>query len=244
MNEQNLELNQTARERNARRLRIFELALVLSVAFALSVFNSLYLLATGEKHTPQVSTIGVLNLIVMQATSLSVLFYVLFRQARSTREIGLTWSWPKLPNAVFQAIVLAFVAMWVSAFARVFMKAAFLATTGHKLDFQHEKLPVLAISIWTLLFIVLNGWFEELIVRAFVIVEIEFLTKNTAWAVAFSVLFQTSYHFYQGAPQALSYAPLFLVFSLFYVRTRNIVPVALAHVLIDLISVFALSHKR
>lgn len=237
-------MNPTTRDRNARRLRVCELVLVLAVAFALPIFSSLYLLATGEKRASQIGDIRVIGALITETTALVVFFYVLFRQGRSARELGLRWDLQTLPRAVVRAFGLTILAMLASQLTRAWMSQLSVAASGHKLDFHAEKLPVLAISIWTILFVVFNGWFEELIVRAFAIVEIEFLTKSKTWAVIFSVVFQTSYHFYQGAPQAISYVPIFLIFSLFYIRTRDILPVALAHIFIDLISVFAFSQKH
>jgi membrane protease YdiL (CAAX protease family) len=48
------------------------------------------------------------------------------------------------------------------------------------------------------------------------------------------VCIQTSYHFYQSVPIALSHIAFFGVFALFYARTNSILPVALAHSLFDL----------
>jgi membrane protease YdiL (CAAX protease family) len=62
--------------------------------------------------------------------------------------------------------------------------------------------------------------------------------QNTALAVVISVALQTSYHLYQGLPAALSHIPAFLLFSLYFVRTRRILPVILAHMFMD---IFALA---
>jgi membrane protease YdiL (CAAX protease family) len=93
-----------------------------------------------------------------------------------------------------------------------------------------------------------NGFFEELIVRAYLMTAVMILTRSAWVAVAVSVAVQISYHFYQGVPLALSHIPLFTVYSVFYVRTRSILPVVIAHTLMDLTSLWfyslpgALSH--
>jgi membrane protease YdiL (CAAX protease family) len=81
-----------------------------------------------------------------------------------------------------------------------------------------------------------NPFFEELIARAFVMTELKALTRNTAIAIAGSVLLQTSYHFYQGAPAAISHGATFLVFSLYYAKTNRIGAPILAHLLLDLLA--------
>jgi len=228
----------------SRRLRWLELALVLAVAFALPVLSSFYLLFSKQSRSVEYSDARLVSAIIIQALALAVMFYVVFRQGRRLAELGLSWNLNRLAPQVLWAIGLALFAMFASFFTRRAMAETYFVASGHQLNFRLEKLPNISVSFVTFVFIVLNGWFEELIVRAFAITEMEALTRNTTLAVAFSVLFQTSYHFYQGVPQALSYIPIFLIFSIFYVRKRDIVPVALAHVLIDLISVFVLQHRH
>lgn len=85
----------------------------------------------------------------------------------------------------------------------------------------------------------LNGFFEELIVRAFLMTGVLCLTNRTWIAVVISVSVQISYHFYQGVPLCLSHMLVFTAFALFYARTRCILPVALAHMLSNLSSAWA-----
>lgn len=224
-----------------RRLRWLELALVLAVAFALPVLSSLYLLFSKGHRSTDFSDLRVLAGLITEATTLCVLFYVLFRQGRNAAAIGLTWNPRALAQNLMWAFVLTYAARYAAGFTRLAMAEIYPLITGRALDFQIQKLPVLFVTLPTFLFVILNGWFEELIVRAFAMTEVQALTKSPALAILFSVALQTSYHFYQGAPIALSYAPLFLIFALFYSRTRNIVPVALAHIAIDMISLFQMS---
>ncbi len=90
------------------------------------------------------------------------------------------------------------------------------------------------ISIATLLFVCLNPFFEELIVRAYVITEVKQLTGSAAKAVLLSTALQTSYHLYPGAPMAFSIGAAFLVVSIYYSKTGRITPVILAHLYFDL----------
>jgi membrane protease YdiL (CAAX protease family) len=63
--------------------------------------------------------------------------------------------------------------------------------------------------------------------------EIMAITRRAWLAVAISVVVQTSYHFYQGVPLALSHVVLFTGFAIFFLKTRSILPVAIAHSLVD-----------
>ena len=85
-----------------------------------------------------------------------------------------------------------------------------------------------------LLFLVLNPFCEELIVRGFLMREMFSLTGSKTVAVVVSVLFQTSYHLYQGVVPALLTALIFLLFSMFYIKTGNLTSVIVAHLVMDL----------
>ena len=97
----------------------------------------------------------------------------------------------------------------------------------------------------SLLFAVVNPFFEELIVRAFLISEATLLTGSSGLAVILSVLLQTSYHLYQGIPNAVGDGLVFLVFSVYYAKTRRLWPVIFAHLWLDLFAViFYRLHAR
>jgi membrane protease YdiL (CAAX protease family) len=83
-----------------------------------------------------------------------------------------------------------------------------------------------------------NPFFEELIVRAYTISELIDLGVNRAVATAISVIVQLSYHLYQGAANVVVLAVMFTIFSLYYSRTRRIVPVVLVHLGFDLFWLF------
>jgi membrane protease YdiL (CAAX protease family) len=80
----------------------------------------------------------------------------------------------------------------------------------------------------------LNPFFEELIVRAYLMTEIKALTGSTAMAVAVSVVLQASYHLYYGWFGALTVAFSFLVFAVYYARSGRAVPVIVAHAAFDI----------
>ena len=90
------------------------------------------------------------------------------------------------------------------------------------------------ISALSIAYACLNPFCEELIVRAYTITEVLSLGGTRTLAVVVSVVVQLSYHLYQGWVNVLWLAPVFLVVSIYYVRTRRIVPVILVHLAMDL----------
>ena len=83
-------------------------------------------------------------------------------------------------------------------------------------------------------FSLLNPFFEELIVRAYLMTEIAGLTGSYALAVAVSIAVQLSYHLYYGWAGVAALFFQFLIFSLYYARWKRALPVIIAHGFFDM----------
>lgn len=226
---------------NPKRLRSVEFSLVFFVAFAQVVLQTAYALFGGQLSYGSLSTnVFYLAGIVYELNGLAVLLYVLFRQGRSLKDFGFNLRWTDVPVSVALAI-LAVLAVWMWEWAIV---SVYYLARGRMPEVQAQNVEFLrtGITAASLIFILINPFFEELLVRAYAISEITYLTGKTYLAVILSVLFQSAYHLYQGAFPALAYAPLFLIFSLYYVKRRRIMPVILAHLYFDLLAL--LLHSR
>jgi membrane protease YdiL (CAAX protease family) len=227
---------------NDRTLRRLELALVLAVAFTGAWFGSAsaaYWSRIGLSAVPK--NLRVLHMMAVEATALAVLAYVLFRQGCSFRHIGLSANWRDIPSSVL--IALGSYAAYYGIYFGVWY-AYYYLTHGHTLP-QHHAPTLLTSGPWSigLIFVViLNPFFEELIVRAYTISEVRALGGTAAVAVLISVALKTSYHLYQGLPMVLPIAAGFLVYSIYYSRYGRIFPVILAHCYCDAIAMVFSSH--
>jgi membrane protease YdiL (CAAX protease family) len=217
--------------RVSQRLRWFELVLVLSISFGQYVFGSLYLLSTGQVGTFNRPASQWAMGLFQEATSLALLGYVLWRRKLRFPDIGLRWSNADILRGVGVAVG-AYLSYTVGSFVvweshRSIFGAANGGLTAQSL---HAHPGIIAIP-----FSLLNPLFEELIVRAFLMTEIIELTGSAALAVGLSVLLQTSYHLYYGWQGALSLAFQFVVFALYFAKTRRATPIILAHGAFDLL---------
>jgi membrane protease YdiL (CAAX protease family) len=95
-------------------------------------------------------------------------------------------------------------------------------------------------SVVAIPFSLLNPFFEELVVRAYLMTEVIELTGSSTLAIALSVGVQFSYHLYYGWVGAISLSFLFLVFALYYVRSRLALPVIVAHGFFDVYALIRL----
>lgn len=220
--------------RRQRRLRAIEFILVIFVALAPPIFRSTLILFTGhEVYDPTSLNALYWGGIISQVSTLAVLAYVLFRQGRSLARIGFSFAWLDLLQSVLLA-VMAFVAAYLWR-AGTLYSYYYLTKSVPPLYPQNVGFLAAGITLPSLIYVLLNPFNEELVVRAFTISEVEYLTKKASVAVIVSVVLQTSYHLYQGVFSAWGYVPMFLLFSLYYVKWKRITPVILAHLYFDLL---------
>ncbi len=76
-----------------KRLRWFELILVLLIGFGGFFFSSLRILFTGQAVPPALENLRWAMALFQEATSLLLLKYVLSRRNMGFRDLGLRWSW-------------------------------------------------------------------------------------------------------------------------------------------------------
>jgi len=214
------------------RLRIIEVLLVCVIAFGGSILASTFLFF-GYRYGSDAGLLRWSNSFLHEAASLGLVWYVLRRQSKSFSDLGFSW----VRKDVGWSILL-----WMGgglSFSAVYavIKSLGLTSTDQSLATGQVGVRLFAggISFVTILFQFLNPFFEELIVRAYVMTELRQLTSSAAKAVLFSTVLQMSYHFYQGAPLAFAEGAMFLIFSFSYAKSNRITPIILAHLYFDLI---------
>ncbi len=215
----------------SRRTRIFGLVILLAVSIASSIFNSTISFFSTESIASN-HDLAYLRLLLKEVASLGLLVYILHRNGQTTRDIGFKLSPADLVHAGLLIIGCSFTFRLSRDFATDFYKMAL----GHAPPVYTSNLVGVGLIIGTVVAFV-NPFFEELIVRAFLISEVTLLTGSAALAVVLSVLLQTSYHLYQGVPNAIGHAFEFLILSVYYARKRRAWPIILAHIYADLYAV-------
>ena len=212
------------------------LTLVLWVSVSMPVLGSFYYLFGGTAATnPTYQGYRLWGGLIPEASGLLVLWYVLAGQGKTWRHIG--WS-PSLVD-IRRALGLFLASTAVSWVAYIPAQYLYRAYSGAFLA-QKSLNSTLAfgISALSVAFVCVNPFFEELIVRAYTISELTDLGANRTVAIAISVVVQLSYHLYQGFANVVVLALVFTVFSIYYSRTRRIVPVVLVHLGLDLFWLF------
>ena len=215
-------------------MRVIEVVLICLVAFGGSILISLFMLCGHNYSMSPRDAFGWIVATVREGSMLGLLWYVLLRRGKSFHYLGLAWTWTDLGWSILLRIAggLAFTAVYQ------FIYVTGLTAVSHRAASAHVGQLLFAggISFATILFQFVNPFFEELIVRAYVMTEVKALTGSVAKAIIVSTVLQTGYHFYQGVPAALAHGATFLIWSLYYAKTNRIAPVILAHLYSDLFS--------
>jgi membrane protease YdiL (CAAX protease family) len=221
-------------EANDRQWHLLELGLVCLISFGPALLTCAQYLTTGR--FPSNSGGGTwrwLYSILHQLSGLAVLAYVLRRRSKTFADIGWRWSAKELVRVPLLWIS-AVIAYTISRLLLRLMLNGFHFTEAHHPDVGAYLFGGAAF-VMSAMAVILNGFFEEMTVRAYVMTELKELTGNLKLAVTGSVVLQCGYHLYQGVPSALSYAAPFLIFSLYYAKTNRIVALVLTHIVMDLI---------
>jgi membrane protease YdiL (CAAX protease family) len=201
------------------------------VSFGSPLVNSFYLLNVGPKQTTQMSGVGSLVSIIHEGTGLLLLGYVLSRHGRRFRDLGLKWSLKDVGVGlvVTAASFLSYVVGATLLQLAHYSMYGSLAPSRSPVGFFANPSPLAAVP-----FVLLNPFFEELIVRSYLMTEITELTGSMTLAVALSVFVQAAYHLYYGWWGAISMGFQFLILAVYYARSRRALPIIVAHGLFDL----------
>jgi membrane protease YdiL (CAAX protease family) len=215
---------------NGRRLRWFELSLVLLISFGSFFLSSTRIFINGPSLSPGDQNLRWIAGFIHEMTCLLLLGYVLSRRRARFRDLGLHCSFRDLGSGLLVAVT-SYAAYTVGYFLvhslhRVLFSSLSGGPTPHEIFGR--------LSIVALPYVLLNPIFEEVVVRAFVMTEVSELTGSWTLAAILSVLLQSSYHLYYGWQGALALSFQFLVFSIYFARTRRATPVIVAHAIFDL----------
>lgn len=214
-----------------RRRRYLALALVLAISFAHFIVSSTYYLIRGTEYAgPPQHQIRLLSALIGEATSLLLLWYVLSEQKRGWKDIGWSPKWADIP----QGIGVVLLALVSSVVVIACFQVTYRAVTGHYLPPRSfQNLFGFGISVLSIAFVVVNPFFEELLVRGYTMSEILDLGGSRNLAILVSVVVQMSYHTYQGLLSGIGLTVIFTVFSVYFSTIRKIAPVILAHLCFD-----------
>lgn len=214
--------------RSEVKIRTLSLVIVLLISIFPLVINSIYLFIT-DNPTEYSSDNQFIFSIIWEMLSLGILYLVLKKQGRNYKDIGFEFR----KTDILHGILLYF-GIYIAYIIALSISPNF-SQAPRNIEFLKAN-----VSIFYMLFIIVNPFFEELIVRAYTITEVKYLLKKEEISVLISTLIQTSYHLYQGLIPALYVGIMFFIFSIYFVKSRRIVPIIVVHLFFDFIAMLEL----
>ena len=210
-----------------------DLGLVLLFPFVPSIAASGYLL--WHSQAVQYTNPKLLAALFQELSALTLFGVLYFRQGRKISGLGFGFKWIDLPKGL-GLFFISFTAYWL---------AYSLSLFGHTSLYSSRSAGMFAAtSPWLLIpFLCLNPFFEELLVRGYLMTEVIELRSSKMMAVVLSVVVQTSYHLHYGIPDALCLGMGLAVFAIYYAKSQRLMPVILAHWLWDLTALIGTWHR-
>lgn len=232
-----------------KQLLTIEVVLVCLVAFGVAVLSSFHALqfhGYGSSGSGTEYTWG--YAVLRESAALGLVWYLLLRRGKSFADLGLKWGSNATAIVVLigVAILLRIGGNFAGDAVYFLLYHAGLTDVSHKeaSAYVHNYLFGGGIFWTTRLFALVNPFFEELIVRAYLMTQVKLLTNSWTKAILVSTALQTSYHLYQGTPMALAHGATFLLWSFYYANTNRVLPIVLAHLFSDVWGLFSFSvHK-
>jgi len=183
---------------------------------------------------------GIVFLIFFEIVCLFLLALILAERGETPAALGFSLKVSDFWHSVvlfLGALILGAIPMWFYFFVKILAGASPSSimdlNTGKVLMDAFSKMP-----IWLLLiFICVNPIFEESIVRAYFMTETNHFLKKAWLTVLLSALVQAGYHLYQGWVPTIDHFFTFLIFSIYYQKTKRATPIVFAHFYMDAIPI-------
>jgi membrane protease YdiL (CAAX protease family) len=151
------------------------------------------------------------------------------------------WTWERLGALPKRTDAIAGFALCIATYGLTVLAWAATEALAPQLIAQTRAAPLVqgSFSLGTVLTLsAVNAIFEELFVCAYLVAALEPMI-GVARALSASIALRLLYHLYQGPLAVLVIVPLGLVYTLWFVRTRRLWPLVIAHAVTDMIGLGA-----
>ena len=219
--------NTVIRQAFAKIPNWLEIAIVVAICFGSSIVISVFRFISGAAfERVEITDAHLVGLLIFEpilsVASLGFLYlcgYKLWTRIQfvvSLRAIG-------LGVAVCFAQILGYVLLWMAASLILLLFGTHIPVAA----FTVKVSLILAVAVS-----IINPMFEEAFLLGYLF---DRLQKHSMWfLIGLATLIRVSYHLYQGWVGVIGLIPTGIVMGLVYWRTRNLMPVYLAHLVMDL----------
>jgi membrane protease YdiL (CAAX protease family) len=224
----------------SRQRRLEDLGLIMLVGFLPLVISAVYLLLVPVQFNAAYANYGFSGGLIREFAVLILFICLLRRQGRGLQTVGLTFQWTDLPKG-FGLFLLSYLgsyfALWCAQSAFYFWNQRYFSFRGS------TQVYASASGFLFFVYYVAAPFFEETLVRGYLMTELIGVSCPVWIATAASIVLQTTYHLYYGVAGALYLGFGFAISSIYFARSRKLVPVILSHLLWDLTAMYPSWHR-
>ena len=157
----------------------------------------------------------------------ALVLYLMARSGEPPSVIGLDASQPARDTARGALLAAVIGGSGLALYLAAFHLGVSLNVVPENLPAVWWRIPVLVLDALQ------NGLLEEILVIGYLLLRLEQLGWQPAWAIACSALLRGTYHLYQGLGGFVGNAVMGVIFALLYRRWGRVTPLIIAHTLID-----------
>jgi membrane protease YdiL (CAAX protease family) len=217
-----------------------EFLVVVSWAFGLPIFSSILMMgAEGGAGSRAGGALvfdndALMNIVSFELLQSAFLVWFLWVRGWTLEKIGLSVSWRGTWHGWLLLLGTYVVLMGLQWLTSLFVPGDLQAAVQR----YPSADPMVSMQL-VFLASTVNGMFEEVFVAGYVITALS-QVRGVWTAVNVSTVIRLLYHLYQGPLALITIIPLGLIFGHYYARTRQLWPLILAHILVDIIGLSAL----
>jgi membrane protease YdiL (CAAX protease family) len=209
-----------------------EFLVVVTWAFGLPIFTSILSLGGTGSSTGGAAVFtdaALLGTVMFEVVQSIVLIWFLRVRGWTLEKFGLAFTWRGTGWGIVLLALTFGVTMGAQLIAQQLIPADFQAAVSRYPRVDPNLSMELVFFASTV-----NGIFEELFVAGYIITALK--EARGMWtAINVSTMVRLLYHLYQGPIGVITIVPMGLLYGYAYARTRQLWPLMLAHVLIDIV---------
>jgi membrane protease YdiL (CAAX protease family) len=200
-----------------------EMIAVVVLCFGWFILNSLQAATNGFPAGDAFNDASSLALVIWEVAVGALALFILVMRGHRISELLPSPTWRgSLHGALLFLTAAAAAGFVINAFSQDYLSAQPITEMAAAKKVSVEMVLLLS---------VVNGFYEETFLVGYLI---RFLRRSgPTFALGVSLLVRILYHLYQGPVGALSVLVFGFILSAYYIRTANLWPVVLAHILAD-----------
>lgn len=217
-----------------------EFLVVVTWAFGLPIFSSILLMGgEGGSYSRTGGALvfdndALMNIVSFELLQAAFLVWFLWVRGWTLEKIGLSVTW----RGTWHGWLLL-LSTYVTLMGLQWLTSLFVPGEMQSAVQRYPSADPLVSMQLVFLASTVNGIFEEVFVAGYIITAMS-QVRGTWTAVNVSTVIRLLYHLYQGPLALITIIPMGLLFGHFYARTRQLWPLILAHILVDIIGLSAL----